>query len=365
MTPPEANSETTDRAVPPPHRLRGWLRVGAAAGASVLAGLVLLAAALGVGEALREWDTLPVETVVPLGTGAAQALPERPQGRVIVHLRNSADTLAAYFWKLDYRLPQLRTGTDVPRVYVPALPRDLEDMQPTERRKSLFLRIVLPLVLKENERLHEERGRLLAIRDHIRSGAAVTRAEQAWLAQEYEDYDVARGNLTALLRRVDVIPPSLALAQAATESAWGTSRFVRQGNALFGMWTWSEDVPGIVPSARDDDAHHRVRAFETLQESVSAYMYTLNTHWAYREFRERRAAQRRAGKPLNGLALATAVTRYSEQREVYTVKLRSLIRMNELAALDRTALGDDWVRSAAHRSTELGSPALIAQEPGR
>jgi Bax protein len=346
--------------------LRFCRRAGAAA-AAVLAGLVLLAAALGVAHALRTQDRLTVEAVVPLGRGGMLPANERPQQRVVVQLRDSAPVLAAYFGKLDYRLPHVRSGADVPRVYVPTLPKGLEELQPTEARKSLFLRIVLPLVLRENERLLSERRRLLALRRRLAMGERLTPEQGAWLRAETDDYGVSAGDLATLLKRVDVIPPSLALAQAASESAWGTSRFVREGNALFGMWTWSDEVPGIVPRERDEAARHRVRAFESLEQSVHAYVRTLNTHWAYAEFRERRAALRRRGQAVDGLLLAGTVTRYSERREVYTVELRSLIRLNALAPLDRTALGDDWVRSAtvAARTAGLGNAALIAQEPGR
>ncbi|HKJ00489.1 MAG TPA: glucosaminidase domain-containing protein [bacterium] len=363
QTPTEAEPKVSMRGLLP-----GWLRIALSASAAVLAGLVLLAASLGLSSALQLRDTLPVETAVPLRADLSATAHERPQHRVIVHLRDSSAALAAYFRKLDYGLRQVRQdGAEVPRVYVPVLPKDLQHVQPIERRKSLFVRIVLPLVLKENERLRRDHVRLQKIQTELREGAKLGPEPQAWLERQYEDYNVQTGQFAKLLRRVDTIPPSLALAQAAKESAWGTSRFVREGNALFGMWTWSDDVPGIVPLERDEDARHRVRAFDSLAESVHVYMHMLNTHWAYREFRERRAAMRKAGRPPEGLALASAVSRYSQQRERYTVQLRALIRANDMGALDRTALGDDWLRSAvaAKRTAALGNTAMIAQEPGR
>lgn len=348
----------------------GWiarLSIGLAALATVLAGLVLLAAALGVTTSLRQRDTLAVEAIVPLREPSGHALPQRPQSRVIVRLRDSAGTLAAYFLKLDYRLPRVRTGADVPRVYVPTLPRGLGELQPVERRKSLFVRIVLPLVLQENERLAWSRTHLLKLRARQQAGKPLTQRDSAWLKAMYAEYGVQPGQFTALLRRVDVVPTSLAMAQAATESAWGTSRFVRKGNALFGMWTWTDDIPGIVPLEREEGAHHRVRAFASLRDSVRAYMYTLNTHWAYQEFRAQRSALRKAGAHLSGLLLASDVSMYSQQRDYYTYKLRTMIRVNGFAALDHTSLGDDWTpaRVALNGASALANTALIAQEPGR
>lgn len=341
--------------------------IGLAAIAAAVAGLVLLVAALGLTTSLRTRNTLAVEAIVPLRVQATQALPQRPQRRVVVRLRNSAEAVAAYFGKLDYRLPRVRTGVDVPRVYVPELPRDLGNLQPTERRKSLFVRIVLPLVLQENERLAHERARLLSLGRRQRAGEPLSVRQRAWLNDLYAAYGVPPGQRTALLRRVDVVPPSLALAQAATESAWGTSRFVRNGNALFGMWTWTDDTPGMVPLEREEGARYRVRGFASLQDSVRAYMHTLNTHWAYVAFRTRRAALRKAGAHLDGLTLAGDVSLYSQQRQVYTLKLRRMIRVNGFAALDHTSLGNDWARATAAlpRAASLANTALIAQDSGR
>ena len=357
---PAESIQTIQAALPAPERRPGRVKIALAASVAALAGTLLLAASLALTAHVRTRGMLWIETTPPPPAGGALA----PQ-RVRLHLGNSVGALTAYFRRLDYRLIDVRSGADVPRVFASALPRDFDELQSVEQRKSLFLRTVLPLVLRENERLRGERARLLAARARLQAGAALDPDEREWLDDLAQRYGTAPRDWEALLRRVDSIPPSLALAQAATESAWGTSRFVREGNALFGMWTWSEDVPGIVPQERDDDARHRVRAFPTLEESVRAYMRTLNTHRAYREFRDRRAAQRRAHKHLSGLVLASEVSRYSEQREVYTVQLRSLIRGNGLQQLDRTALGGDATDAVVAAAGVLGSPALIAQEPGR
>lgn len=354
-----------------PHSLsagrRASVTLGLAAFAAVLAGLVLLTAALGLRTSLRTHDTLAVEAILPLHERPGQALQQRTQSRVVVRLRDSAETLAAYFHKLGYRLPRLRSGADVPRVYVSTLPEDLAALRPTVRRKSLFVRIVLPLVLRENERLARQRSALKGLLARRRVGEPLSVSQHAWLDALYADYGVDPGHPAVLLRRVDIVPPSLALAQAATESAWGTSRFVRKGNALFGMWTWTDDTPGMVPQERDEDAHYRVRGFPSLQASVRAYMHTLNTHWAYVAFRARREALRQAGAHVDGLELAHEVSLYSEQREVYTVKLRKVIRVNRFAALDHTVLSQVAAPATASmaRAAALTNSALIAQDSGR
>jgi Bax protein len=154
-----------------------------------------------------------------------------------------------------------------------------------------------------------------------------------------ERYRVERGDIAALLLRVDAIPPSLALAQAAEESGWGTSKFARRGNALFGQWTTSSDV-GIVPARRDAGKTHKIKAFKSLQDSIAAYMRNLNVHRAYREFRQARHSLRRRGRALDGLRLAAGMTRYSERAEKYVETLRIIINVNRLNLFDAAQLED-------------------------
>jgi Bax protein len=138
---------------------------------------------------------------------------------------------------------------------------------------------------------------------------------------------------------VDVVPVSLALAQAAIESGWGTSRFARQGNAIFGQWT-SQDGKGLVPSARPEGKTHKVRSFDRLSESVEAYLLNLNTHRAYRDFRTLRQQSRNSGERPKGEVLATGLEAYSEKGEEYVDLLRDMIRVNRLAAFDDAILSD-------------------------
>ena len=157
--------------------------------------------------------------------------------------------------------------------------------------------------------------------------------DRAWLAELTDRYKVDGGDVDELLRRVDAVPPSLALAQAAIESGWGTSRFAVEGNALFGQRTWDRG-DGIAPAERAVGATHAVKAFPSLADSVGAYMLNLNRASAYRKFRDRRAELRRRGGPLSGLELAETLTLYSTERANYVRKVAAIIRQNRLQAFD-------------------------------
>jgi Bax protein len=139
--------------------------------------------------------------------------------------------------------------------------------------------------------------------------------------------------IAELLRRVDILPPSLVLAQAAIESGWGTSRFVREGNNLFGQWV-TGDTPGQVPSDADPADGYRVAAYDTIAHSVRSYLRNLNTHRAYRQLRHWRADLRAAGEPLDSMILSASLVRYSERGEAYVEDLLRVIRGNRLDLLD-------------------------------
>lgn len=142
-----------------------------------------------------------------------------------------------------------------------------------------------------------------------------------------------------LLARLDIVPVSLALAQAAEESGWGTSRFAAEGNALFGQWAWGENA--IRPqNQREGLGDYGIAAFETPLESVRAYMHNLNTHPAYAELRARRAEMRRDDETLSGWELANTLTRYSERGQDYVDTLHTIMRVNRLADTDSAYLGD-------------------------
>ncbi len=270
--------------------------------------------------------------------------------------RYTAGTLSRAFSNIDYDFHAVRAGERaVPRLFVTSLPRDMRKIRVAKKRKELFFKSVLPLVLHVNEQIVVDRARLIAVRRMKANEQKVSAADQLWLAALATRYRVDREDLSELTRRTDIIPPSLALAQAAEESGWGTSRFVIEGNALFGQWTFERDR-GIVPARRNADRTHKVKAFETLLDAVRAYARNLNTHRAYRQFRSERAGLRRLGTFLNGLALSSSLSKYSERGEDYVESLRSLIRGNRLEKLDRAKLSNKILRQG--RSVSSANSAI-------
>jgi len=242
------------------------------------------------------------------------------------------------FKKYEYQLDQVTEKKMlVPRVFFSSLPRDLKNITDTKFRKHLFLMIILPLILKENEKIQEDRARLWEIIARKRMGEHIFAQDRLWLAVLAESFKVDRNDLSSLLMRVDIIPASLALAQAAEESGWGTSRFATSANAVFGQWTTKNDS-GVVPLNRDIGKTHKVKRFESLSKSISAYMRNLNTHPAYRSFRKTRSVIRKSGSEISGMALVSGLKKYSQRGQAYIKILQKLILSNDLHSLDNVTL---------------------------
>lgn len=254
--------------------------------------------------------------------------------------RTSAIELSDAFARIGYDLNSVREGADrVPRLFLTSLPADIGDVRETATRKNIFFRTVLPLILQVNEEILTQRKRLWELRFKSRIGQPLRAADRLWLMVMAERYKTKSNDIDALLSRVDVIPPSLALAQAAEESGWGTSRFAREGNALFGQWVFT-DKTHLKPKQREAGKRHQVMAFHSLFAAARAYAQNLNTHLAYKSFRQKRSNMRRSGGPLDGHQLAGALQRYSERGDEYIKSLRIIITVNGLEALDEARLHD-------------------------
>ena len=237
----------------------------------------------------------------------------------------------------SYQLAAVRSGqTAVPRQIIDRLPSRLYETEDTQARKQIFLEALLPLVLMVNEEIAHTRVRALSLAQRQQVGESLSEKDQLFLDQIFDHYGVETGDWEEFNRRVDIIPPSLALAQGAIESAWGRSRFARTGNALFGQWTWRK--PGIVPEDREEGKTHKIRSFDTPLDAVKSYIHNLNTHWAYEEFRADRAELRTQGQKLHADSLLPGLSRYSEKRETYLDLIRSVIRANQLEELDQAIL---------------------------
>ncbi|MDV7338105.1 glucosaminidase domain-containing protein [Terasakiella sp. A23] len=267
--------------------------------------------------------------------------------------RLSSSDLNSQFDKIGYQLdPVLKGENTVPRVFISALPYDLAMIKQTDERKSLFFRTLLPLVLKINEEIITNRAKVWRLRHRLTMGLALRGEDRIWLNAAFSRYRVADQNFDLLLERMDVVPASLALAQAAEESGWGTSRFAREGNALFGQWTFDPKDKGIVPSGRAEGKTHRIKAFDDLKGSLKAYVRNLNSHKAYQKLRVLRRQMRDNREALNGHKLATALDKYSERGLDYVTGIQAIIDKNNLKQFDNVTLEE------AEASATLNSPLI-------
>jgi len=244
----------------------------------------------------------------------------------------SAETASNLFDELNYDLKGVRSGQKVKPIYLTKLPKDIKTLGDTKKKRELFIKIVLPLILSENSKITEDRKKLFKILGKNFN----TVGERVWLKRRFKEYKIDDRDLSKLKMRMDIIPVSIALAQAANESGWGTSRFALEGNALFGQWTWSKK--GISPKNKDPDQSHKILQFQVLKASVKAYKNNLNTHNAYKEFREVRAQLRQENKQIIGLDLAKYLKAYAADGERYVLILEDIIEKNSLTDFDKADL---------------------------
>mgnify|MGYP006247992461 FL=1 len=247
-------------------------------------------------------------------------------------VRLNASTIKQLFQDTDYRLDDVRETKLVKPVALTLLPGEIKMIESTKKRKEFFIQIVLPLVLKENNNIRLDRKTLFKIINKSNN----TKLEKKWLEKKYKQYGVTSKDLTTLKIRMDEIPVSLALAQAAKETGWGTSRFAQEGNALFGQWTWSGE--GLKPKEADENKGHKVMKFNVLQASVRAYQRNLNTHRSYKNFRLARAHLRDNNQPLDSLILSQFLKNYAETGNQYVEVLQKIINQNNLKDFDDAKL---------------------------
>jgi len=285
-------------------------------------------------------EGLQTKVAKPKAVAAVRITPPALQKAPVDVAAPTVDRLIARFDSIGYDLSAIRAGDSmVPRVLPDAIPQDMAEIQQVDRKKATFVRMVLPMVLVINESIRTDRARALSMKDRVDSGASLSDREQAWLTDRFKEYKTEFGDFRTLLRRMDVVPPSLALAQAAIESGWGTSRFARKGNALFGQWT-TEQFDGIVPKDREEGKTHKIRAFHAPIDSVASYLRNLNTHRAYLGLRLAREDLRTQKKPLDSMVLAGTLDSYSEKGHEYVGLVQSIIRVNKLTHFDRARLAE-------------------------
>jgi Bax protein len=247
-------------------------------------------------------------------------------------VRLNASTIEQLFQDTNYTLNDVREKKLVKPIALTLLPAEIKMIENTKKRKDFFIQIILPLILHENNNIRLDRKRLFKIINKSKN----TNLERKWLEKKYKQYGVTSKDLSELKIRMDEIPVSLAIAQAAKETGWGTSRFAQEGNALFGQWTWSGE--GLKPKDAEKNEGHKVMKFNVLQASVRAYQRNLNTHSSYRNLRQARAELRDKGRPIDSLVLVRYLNEYAETGEKYVEVLQQIIKQNNLKDFDDAKL---------------------------
>ena len=248
-------------------------------------------------------------------------------------VRLSAETIKQLFKDTKYSLDNVRKNQIVKPINLSLLPAEIKNIESTKKKKNLFIKIVLPLILEENNRIKIDRKKLFKILNKNMNSDL----EKKWLNSKFKQYGVLNKDLSTLKVRMDIVPVSLAIAQAAKETGWGTSRFAIEGNALFGQWTWSGE--GIKPAGVDsEDSKHKVMKFKVLKASVRAYQRNLNTHGSYKTFRSERAKMRDKNEELDSLLLADYLDKYAATGKEYTKILKQIINQNNLKDFDKVKL---------------------------
>ena len=251
---------------------------------------------------------------------------------ILPDLNLKTETVIQLFKDVDYDLRTVRNEKLVKPIYFTQFPRDLENLKSVQLKKETFIKIVLPLIVAENEKILDDREKLKVLIDK----KFTSDTEKQWLRQKLLEYKVKKSDLKELMFRMDMIPVSIALAQAAKESGWGTSRFALEGNAIFGQWTW--DGQGIAPLKRDGNKSHKILKFPILRASVKAYKNNLNTHKSYFKFREKRKQFREKNKNITGLALTDTLKNYAQTGSEYTKILNQIITQNRLSDFELVKL---------------------------
>ena len=247
-------------------------------------------------------------------------------------VRLSASTIKQLFEDTGYELNDVRKKKLVKPVALTLLPQEIKMIENTKKRKEFFIQIVLPLIIQENNNIKLDRKTLFSIINKSNN----SNSEKKWLDRKYKQYGVKSNDLSTLKIRMDEIPVSLAIAQAAKETGWGTSRFAQEGNALFGQWTWSGE--GLRPKEAKEGEDHKVMKFNILQASVRAYQRNLNTHSTYKDFRKARAELRDANKKLDSIKLSKYLNKYAETGNQYVEVLQKIIKQNKLQDFDDAKL---------------------------
>jgi len=247
-------------------------------------------------------------------------------------VRLSASVIEQIFKDTNYDILDVRKNKIVKPISLSLLPNELKKIENIQKRKNLFIQIILPLILAETNKIKIDRNKLFTILNKNNN----SEVEKKWLKVKLKQYGVKNNDLSTLKIRMDEVPTSLAIAQAAKETGWGTSRFALEGNALFGQWTYSGK--GIKPLNTDSEETHKVMKFKILKASIRAYYRNLNTHSGYKNFRKLRAELRDNGEKLDSIILVDYLDNYAATGKEYTRVLKKIISQNSLKDFDDVKL---------------------------
>ena len=264
--------------------------------------------------------------------------PSQVKELVLPNLNLKTDTVLSLFEDVEYDLKKVRYQKKVKPIYFTQFPKDLDEIKDTQLKKETFIKIVLPLVVAENDKILNDRVKL----KKIVSKKMTSDKEKLWLRQKLREYKVKNSDMKELQKRMDIIPVSIALAQAAKESGWGTSRFALEGNAIFGQWTWTGQ--GIEPLNKGKHEGHKILRFPILRASVKAYKNNLNTHKVYSEFREKRSKLRKRNRNLKGTELTQTLDKYAQTGKEYTKILEQIINQNNLSDFETVQLTNSVIK---------------------
>ncbi len=262
-----------------------------------------------------------------------QKNPSQLKELVLPDLNLKTKTVLNLFEDVEYDLKTVRNKKVVKPIYFTQFPKDLDEIKDVQLKKETFIKIILPLVVAENKKILDDRFKLKQI---ARKNNKLNEKDQRWLKQKYREYKIKKSDINELQKRMDVIPVSIAIAQAAKESGWGTSRFALEGNAIFGQWTWTGK--GIEPLNKGKQENHKILRFPILRASVKAYKNNLNTHKGYSEFREKRSALRKKNRPLDGFNLTGSLDNYAQTGKEYTLIIKKIILQNNLKDFETVKL---------------------------
>ncbi|WP_373016990.1 glucosaminidase domain-containing protein [Thiomicrorhabdus sp.] len=210
---------------------------------------------------------------------------------------------------------------------------DFKSIKNVKQKKKAFFDYLEPFIVQANQAILEERRFIKSLNFNKLSIYQRRQVEQLVEKYRLKYKEITPQTQSTLLKKIDIIPSSLALAQAANESSWGTSRFATQANNYFGQWCFEKGC-GMVPLRRPHGKYHEVKKFQSPLQSVKSYMLMLNNHPAFKPFRQLRLKARQQNKPVNGLALVDGLEPYSALKQEYVKIIASMIRVNKLTLLD-------------------------------